>query len=208
MHDGRQPRPTVHQRYLDGLENLTVHRDLAVAAALDYCARQRLSPPQWVVERAAVLLGELLVNEKGTEPGRAGNRVSRYRNDQRDAERCNAVEEVRRLRAKSKYDARLRREYGETPQNSKPLLHWVRMLECFRRSGTFECASRYLDGRDARAGADAMKASYRRCIRRAGQASFPDRYYRFDEDFLATLGFPHIQDLKPGTKCVPLYDLT
>jgi hypothetical protein len=207
MHDG-QLRPNVHQRYLDDLENLTVHRDLAVAAALDYCARERLSPPQWVIERAAVLLGELLMNEKATGPGRAGNRVSRYRHDQRDVERWNAVEEVRRIRAKSKYDAKLRREYGETPKSSKPLLHWLRMLEFIRRHGTFECASRYLDGRDARAGADAIKASYRRCIRRAGKKSYPDRFYRFDERFLATLGFPHIQDLKPGTKCVSLYDLT
>jgi len=44
----------------------------------------------------------------------------------------------------------------------------------------------------ARLGADGMKASYRRCNRRAGIGSFPDRYYVHDQRFLNKLGIPNL----------------
>ena len=69
-------------------------------------------------------------------------------------------------------------------------------------------ASRYLVGREARVGADAIRASYRRCIRRAGTGSFPDRYYVLDPRFLKKLGIPDLQERKRGTKLLPLYNLT
>ena len=191
----------IHQRELDELKNLTV------AAALDYCAEEGIPPPRWVVEGAAKLLCELLVREKAPGRGRVGNRVTRYRNDQWDVERWDAVEAIRRIRAKTKYDAKLRREFGETPENSKSMLHHKRMLE-WLRNGTFECASRYLAGREARVGADAIRASHRRCIRRAGTGSFPDRYYVLDQRFLEKLGIPDLQDRKRGTKLLPLHNLT
>jgi hypothetical protein len=87
------------------------------------------------------------------------------------------------------------------------MYHNERTLEWLSQ-GTFECASRYLAGRDARVGADAIKASYRRCIERSGPGSFPDRYYLFDARFLAKLGFPDLNDRKSGTKLLPIYNLT
>jgi hypothetical protein len=202
----QSPIDRFHQRELNELKSLTVHRDIAVAAALDYCAEEGLPPPQWVVQRAAALLCELLCKEKSERRGRAGNRVSRYRNDQWDVERWDAVEAIRRIRAKTKYDAKLRREYGETPENSRSMFHHERMLR-WLRNGTFECASRYLTGRDARIGPAAMRASHRRCIRRAGSGPLPDRYYLLHERFLSKLGFPSLHDRKPGTKFLLLYDL-
>jgi hypothetical protein len=195
-----------HQRELNELKNVTVHRDIAVAAALDYCAEEGLPPPQWVVQEASALLCELLCKEKSQQRGRAGNRVTRYRNDQWDVERWNAVEEIRRYRSKAKYDAKLRREYGETPKNSKALWQREQMLE-WLRNGTFECASRYLTGRDAKVGSAAVRASYRRCIRRAGTGTFPNRYYRHHDRFLEKIGIPSLQDQKPGMKFLYLYDL-
>jgi hypothetical protein len=117
------------------------------------------------------------------------------------------VEAIRRIRSKTEYDAKLRRQYGETPQNSRSMYHQERTLE-WLRNGTFECASRYLAGRDARTGADGIRASYRRCIRRSGSGSFPDRYYVLDERFLKKLGIPGLHERRPGTKLLPLYDLT
>lgn len=197
----------IHQRELDELKSLTVHRDLAVAAALDYCVEEGITPPRWAVERAATLLRELLLREKAPDRGRAGNRVTRYRNDQWDVERWDAVEAIRRIRDKTKYDAKLRRQYGETPEDSGTMMHHECMLE-WLRNGTFECASRYLAGREARVGADAIRASYRRCIRRAGTGSFPDRYYVLDQRFLVKLGIPDLHTRKRGTKLLPLYNLT
>src|SRR5437588_2963272 len=94
----------IHHRELEEMRNLTVHRDLAVAAALDYCAEAGIAAPQWVVQGAATLLRELLLREKADGPGRAGNRVSRYRRDQWDVERWDAVEAIRRIRKRTKYD--------------------------------------------------------------------------------------------------------
>jgi hypothetical protein len=200
------PIERFHQRELDELNGLKFHRDIAVAAALDYCAEEGISPPQWVVQGASALLCELLCKEKSQRRGRAGNRVTRYRNDQWDVERWHAVDAIRGYRAKAKYDAKLRREYGETPQNSTALRQREQMLE-WLRNGTFECASRYLTGRDAKVGAAAMRASYRRCGRRAGSGSRPDRYYRHHDRFLSKLGIPSLHDQKPGTKFMFLYDL-
>jgi hypothetical protein len=203
----RSAMDRIHHRELEEMRSLTVHRDLAVAAALDYCAEAGIAPPQWAVERAATLLRELLLNEKADGPGRAGNRVSRYRQDQWDLERWDAVEGIRRMRKRTKDDAALRRQYGENSKNSREMYHHERKLEWLRQ-GTFECAAKYLSGRDARVGADAIKASYRRCIDRSGPGSFPDRYYVFDPRFLAKLGFPDLNDRKPGTKMLPIYNLT
>lgn len=197
----------IHQRELAELEKLTVHRDLAVAAALDCCLEEGIGPPQWLVERAATLLRELLLREKAPDRGRAGNRISRYKSDQRDVERWDAVEAIRRIRKKTEYNANLRRQYGETPENSRSMYHHERM-RAWLRNGTFECASRYLAGREARVGADAIRSSYRRCNRRAGTGSFPDRYYVLDQRFLKKLGIPDLHERKQGTKLLPLYDLT
>jgi hypothetical protein len=197
----------IHHRELEEMRSLTVHRDLAVAAALDYCAEAGIAAPQWVVQGAATLLRELLLREKADGPGRAGNRVSRYRQDQWDLERWDAVEGIRRIRKRTKYDTVLRRQYGQNTKNSREMYHNERTLEWLSQ-GTFECASRYLAGRDARVGADAIKASYRRCIERSGPGSFPDRYYLFDARFLAKLGFPDLNDRKSGTKLLPIYNLT
>lgn len=203
----RSAMDRIHQRELNEMKNLTVHRELAVGAALDYCAEEGVTPPQWLVERSAALVRELLMREKALEPGRTGNRIARYKNDQRDVERWDAVEAIRRIRTKTEYDAKLRRQYGETPKNSRSMYHHERMLD-WLRNGTFECASRYLAGRDARVGADAMRASYRRCIRRAGSGSFPDRYYVLDQRFLKKLGIADLNERSRGTKLLPLYDLT
>lgn len=201
------PMERIHHRELEELRQLTVHRDLAAAAALHYCAEAGIAPPSWVVERIAQLLPKLLLREKADGRGRIGNRVAQYRRDQSDLERWDAVEAIRRMREKTKHDADLRRQHGETPENSRAMYHHQRM-RTWLRHGTFECAGRYLSGRDARVGADAIKASYRRCGRRSGTGSFPDRYYVFDAGFLAKLGFPDCNHRKSGTKLLPVYNLT
>ena len=108
------PLDAIHQRELNELKSLTVHRDFAVAAALDYCVEHGVTAPRWVVEEAAKLMRELLMREKAPGRGRAGNRISRYGSDQWDVERWDAVEAIRRIKKKTKYEAELRRQHGET----------------------------------------------------------------------------------------------
>ena len=208
MCDLREPSP-IDERDLAELESLTEHPELAAAAALDLCAEESIRPPGWVVKRAAALLSELLKKERAEKAGRAVGRIARYRQDQWDVERWDAIEEVRRMRSKVRYELKLIKSEGLS-RNSAHARNYERLDSWFSEHGTFACASMYLKGRDARVGPPAMKASHRRCRLRAAVARSqrPDRYYVFDERFLVKLGFPRLSDRKPGTKWLPLYDLT
>jgi hypothetical protein len=202
------PQNAIHQRELGELLKLTVHRELAVAAAMDYCAEEGVSPPLEIVKEAASLILELLKREKAQNRGRAAGRIARYQQDLWDVERWDAVEAVRRIRQRVKRDIELRRVHGETQDNSRAMYHEERTVAWLRHHGTFACASMLLAGRDARVSAEAVRASHRRCRQRAGTGRTPDRYYIFDERFLRKLGFPHWIDRKRGTKLLPLYNLT
>jgi hypothetical protein len=123
-----------------------------------------------------------------------------------DLERLDAVEMIRRARKKVGDEIELMRSRGREFKGTRYWQSALRALAWFRY-GTFECASMYLKGRDARASANTIRASYRRCIRRADLGKGLDRYYLFDEDFLVKLGFPRMSERKPGTEYVSLYDL-
>src|SRR3954471_2506603 len=197
----------IHRRELNEQKNLKVHREIRVAAALDYCAENHIDAPAWLIAEAAVLVRDLLKREKAQERGRKGNSITRYRRDQWDVERWDAVEEIRRMKKRIRADVQLRRKLRFTSENDKDWQYRQRQLAWFGH-GTFECASRLLAGRDARVGPEAIKASYRRCKERAGPGPLPDRYYVFDEDFLLKLGIPRLSERKPGTKFLHLFDLT
>jgi hypothetical protein len=207
MNDLREPNP-VHARELAELEALTEHSELAAAAALDYCAEEKIRPPAWVLRRAATLMSKLLKRDRAEKAGRSVGKVAGYRRDQRDVERWDAVEEMRRIRSKVKSELKLSKSLKLDCEESPRTRNCKRLAAWFSRYDIFECASMYLTGRDARVSPIAMKASHRRCLRRSSGSQRPDRYYAFDERFLVKLGFPRLQDRRPGTKWLPLYDLT
>ena len=70
-----------HERELNELKAVTVHSELATAAALDYCAKEEICPPPWVVKKAAELMCDLLKREKAERRGRTAGRIARYRQD-------------------------------------------------------------------------------------------------------------------------------
>jgi hypothetical protein len=204
--DGK-PLDDYDRRQMRELQELTVHRELAVANALHYCAEMNVQPPAWVVKDAAALLCDLLKREKSEKRGRAAGRIARYRQDMWDVERWDAVEEMRRMRRKAQSEMKIMRAQRDKFKDTR---YWRRaeQLLAWLRHGTFECASMYLTGRDARASANTMRTSYRRCNRRAAGFLRPDRYHLFDEDLLVKFGFPRMIDRKPGTKWVSLFNLT
>lgn len=65
-----------------------------------------------------------------------------------------------------------------------------------------------LTGRNARAGVDAMKASYRKVKKDLTDPEAASKYYVFDDKFLKRLGLEGYHDRKRGTKMLPLYNLT
>jgi hypothetical protein len=202
-----RPLDNYDRLQMEELRRLTVHRELAVANALHYCAEMNVQPPLWVVREASALICELLKREKTTKRGRTAGILRRYRQDIWDAERLDAVERMRIARKRFKDEMKLLRS---SQPEWKGTGHWrdVERTLAWFRAGTFECASMYLKGRDARASANTIRTTYRRCHRRAAGDRRPDRYHLFDEDLLVKLGFPRFSERKPGTKFVRLSDLT
>lgn len=196
-----------HKRQLDELKAVTVHSELATAAAMDYCAREGICPPWWAVERAAALMCDLLKREKAQKRGRAAGHIARYRQDLIDLERFDAILAIRRFRQRVRSDVKIVRSFGQKFQKSKQY-GYIKKERAWLRHGTLQCASMYLSGRDARAGVDAIKASCRRIRRNTVGKTIPDQYYVFDGQFLRQIGLFDLLERKPGTKWFPLYDLT
>jgi hypothetical protein len=199
-----------HARRLETLENmsLSIHRRIAVAAALDYCARHGLNAPPWLVTAAAEVLREVLRRERSTKRGRSCGSVARYRQDQIDFERWDVVQYVRQNQKKTVEDIK---ELSSMKRPSKDLLtERQRMLHWAGRTWlrTFECASMILKGRQAHAGPDAVRTSYKTVERSIRNEDWSVRYHMLDQEFLRWFGFEGPLDRKQGTKIVPLYDLT
>jgi hypothetical protein len=196
------PTHDIDVRELNALRNLTAHQDIAAVAALDYCVEYEICTPPWVQKAVLQLVIDLLKREKSRKRGRAAGRVARLQQDQWDFERWDAVLEARRMRDKVKRELELHAEYGRKPHKS------LGKLDAWFDHKTFVCASMLLSGRNARAGADAMKASYRKVKRSLEDPTATTEYHIFEGRFLKSLGLEDIHERKPGTKMMPLYDLT
>jgi hypothetical protein len=193
-----------HKRYLDGLKKATAHKELAVAAALHFCAEERLIPPKWVLEGSVELLCDLLKREKAQTRGRAAGKLARYRQSMWDVERWNAVDQVRQIRAQNASDAALIKAHPDSYADSQKAHN--QKMRLWLRHGTFACASMYLHGSYARIGVEAMKASHRRVRHAFGDPSNTDYWY-IDPRFLWQVGIDDRIET-PGTKWVHLYNLT
>jgi len=228
------PLETFHERELSSFQRAVRHPELAVAQALRYCADEQICAPAWVVKDAADLVCSLLLHQKCNQRGRNAGLIARYRQDYRDFERYDAVMEIRRSRkrlmsnvkllrqalrqAQRQLKAQIRKARNEDSEKLRDLRRGVAAFErrlsyeekwvAWFRNGTFECASRYLAGRDARVGADGMKASYQKVQKALKDPLERTRYAIFEECFLEYFGFPDLHYRKPGTKFLLLHDIT
>ena len=201
--DLRPPNP-VCARYLEELQKITAHKELAVAAALHFCVEERIVPPTWVLQGSAQLVCDLLKREKAQSRGRTAGKLARYRQRMWDVERWNAVDQIRRIRERTGLDAALIKAnpnfYADfLKTHNQKMRQWL-------RHGTFACASMYLHGCYSRAGVEAMKASHRR-VRRANKDPSNTDYHYIDPRFLWQVGIDDRKEVQ-GTKWVPLYNLT
>jgi hypothetical protein len=228
------PLEDFHERELENFRSAVQHPELALAQAMRYCADEDICPPPRVIKDAADLICNLLLHQKCNQRGRNAGFIGRYRQDYWDLERWDAVLEVRRIRkrvmtnlkllrralqcserilkaemkkAKSSNDARLQCLQRDVDYHRRQIFHEEKWIPWFKH-GTFECASRYLVGRDARIGAHAMRSSYQRVQRALADPVERTRYSIFEERFLKHFGFPNLLERKSGTKSFPLYSIT
>jgi hypothetical protein len=206
----KRPHHSIEDFHAEHLECLRImwHRELAIGAALHYCAANKLVPPTWLVEEAASTYCGLLKNQKATKQrGRASGIAARYRQDQIDYERWCAITEVRDKQTEIKEEVeelRSRKRRGVPVlelQDREKMLNWVGR----RWVRALECASMLLRGTDAQGSPEAMKASYLRVKKHNKDGRL--RYHLLDQGFLALVGID-IQFEPKGRKFVPFYDLT
>ena len=197
-----------HDRRLNEFKAAVAHREIAIAAAMDYCAEVGISPPEWLTKEAANLLSRLLKSEHVNAVGRSRGPIRRYRQEMIHVDRWFAVHAVRDIASKVRRDRRILRKEGKT--FSKALRERYR-LEVDRRSkwlkqGTFTCASLYLSGSESYAGPDAIRASYRK-IERLNAAPAANQSCVLELPFLQKLGIA-LDDAESGKKLLKLFDLT
>lgn len=198
----------IHSEYLNTLDGMTAHREIAIAAAMDYCAEWNVTPPHWLVHAAAEMLLNSLRKERPSKRGRAAGHLARYRQDMIDFERWDSVKETRWNQKRLYEDLVLCRSHP----NYQPHLmkSKVKMQSFAGRTWdeAYVCAAKLLRGRDAYAGADSMKTSYLKVRKALKSRAAANRYYIVDESFWRKMGLPHVLHRKEGTKLLPLFDLT
>jgi hypothetical protein len=183
------------------------HRELGVAAALDYCAEHDVPVPEWVAKGAAALLCDLLKREVSQKRGRSSGFVARYRQDMVDFIRWDTVKEVRDKQPELLEEVKELQARNGIPKHflkeREKYLGWVGNT----LDRAFECAAMILRDAGAAASINAVRKSYRLVIRGSGKRRTL-RYYQLDPRFLRKVGITLKGISRQGKKVVPLYDLT
>jgi hypothetical protein len=194
---------SIYEQELEYFRTATDYREVTVAAAMDYCAKWRISPPEWLAAEASVLLIKLLKSQKATKRGRGGNLIARYRQHLCDLNRWDAVVRIREIRAKSA-DVMASIRKCRKPDAIESHIAFEKKRRAWLKRGTLECAAIYAAQCEPRVGIEAIKASYRRIERKNAD---PEQYRScvFEDDFLHKLGLPGLADPKPWRS---LYDLS
>jgi hypothetical protein len=190
-------------RELNVLREVTSHKEIALARALDYCATHEIDPPQWLVAAAAALMIELLKSQKTKRRGRTASLLASFRYELWDIERWDAVYEARRVRAMAEQD--------DEALKARPNIFVSEAVKKRRekrriwlKQGTFECASELLRGRDAFASPHSVRASYRKIEENKND---PSRVLGawFDDPFKEKLGLQGNLDRKGGKNTLYFY---
>jgi hypothetical protein len=183
-----------------------MHPEIAVTAALLYCAEHKMPPPQWLTIETTRLLCEFL-GKKRRKGGRSTSPCARYLQDMIVYERWDVVRDTRERQISERENVEALRKI---PRVSRELLEErEKMLEC-AGSDLMEaavCASKRLQGTRAHAGPEAIKKSYLECNRQMRGRSSSLRYHFFDRRLLNSLGI-NIDFQRRGKKRPPIYELT
>ena len=196
-----------HDRRLNEFRAAVAHPEIAVAAAMDYCAEVGISPPQWLTEAGADLLSRLLRSEHVNAVGRSRGPIRRYRQEMIHVERWLAVHAVRNIARNVRRNRQILQECKSLSKDlreryQREVDHRSKWL----RQGTFPCASLYLSGSESFAGPDAIRASYRK-IERLNAAPAANQSCILELSFLQKMGI-ELDDAESGKKLLKLFDLT
>jgi hypothetical protein len=199
-----------HEIQMDRFEAMTrheMHPELAVAAAMHYCATHAMPVPQWLAMAATKLLCRLIGNRTPKKRGRAVSPAARYVRDQIDYERWDVVRETRAKQVEVKGQLE---ELKKIPTAPRAMVQERQRMHDWAREdwlNAFQCASMQLKGSVAEAGPEAIKKSYQTYQRKGRGRISSLQYYRFDPALLCELGIT-IDFTNRSKKVRALYSLT
>ena len=208
--DARAMAEHEHEIQMERFETMTrheMHPELAVTAALHYCAKHAMPTPQWLAIAATKLLCRLIGNRVPKKRGRAVSPTARYIQNMIDYERWDVVRETREKQVEVKEQLEGVRQIPNVPramvQERERMHDWAGKDWLH----AFECASMQLQTSIAHAGPEAIKKSYQACQRRGRGRISSLQYYRFDPALMNELGIT-LDFTCRGNKGMPLFSLT
>jgi hypothetical protein len=189
----------VHNRNLGWLQAMVRGgSELAPAAALFYCYRNKVSAPDWVTEAASVSYCKALNGTFTKKLGRSSGPVERYQQDMIDFARWEAVSYVR---GKQRTFPEEVKELRSRPNIPKAILEENgKKLKLIGKTwlSAFQFAITLVRGTPAFGGVAAMKASYYRVEKNSKAGRL--RYHLLDPSFLSSVGLVHPMFWKPVRK--------
>ena len=209
-HDARATAEHEHEIHMEKFETMLkrdIHPELALIAALHYCAKHEMPTPQWLAIAATKLLCQLVGNRQTKKRGRSASPSTRYLQDMTIYERWDVVRDTRERQISEREHVEKLKKIPSAPRAL--VRERERMLGCAGSDWleAFVCASKRLQGTDAHVGPDAVKKSYLEYQRESWGRISGLRFHIFDRELLNMLGididFPH-----RGKKIRPIYDLT
>jgi hypothetical protein len=184
-----------------------IHPELAVTAAMHYCAKNEMPTPQWLAIAATKLLCRLLGKNTPKKRGRAVSPCARYIQDMIDYERWDVVRETREKQVQVKEQVE---ELKKIPGAPRTMVQERQQMHDWAGEDwlhAYECASMQLQTSVAHAGPEAIKKSYQAYQHRGRGRISSLRYHQFDRGLLDLLGIT-IDFACRGNKGVPLFYLT
>jgi hypothetical protein len=171
-----------HAKTLDDLKKVAAAGvQLAIPAALHYCAKHGLEPPRWVVASASKLLCTVLNPKTRWKGSRSNGIVHRYRQDMIDYGRADCVEWLKERRAYNKEEIR---ELSRTPGDKAKLIREQFEMEVkqigSKNDVVYDTASRVLRKTDARGSPTTIRASYKKVRKNSKDEMERYRYFVFD----------------------------
>ncbi len=188
-----------HNRDLEWLRTMTRGgSELAPAAALFYCNRNKISAPDWVVEAASIGYCEALNGTLAKKLGRSSGPVERYQQDMVDYVRWETVKDVRERQLIFPEDVKELCSRRNIPRSVVEQKQKMVKLVGKTWLSAFQYAITLVRGTPAFGGVAAMKASYYRVERNSKAGML--RYHLLDPSFLSSIGLVHPMFWKPVRK--------
>lgn len=208
--NGRAMAEHDHEVQMEKFETMRrrdFHPELAVLAAMHYCAEHHMTAPQWLNIAVTKLLIQLLGRNQKRKRGRSAAPSARYIQDMIRQERWDVVRNTREKQILVAEDVAGLERIPKAPRKMvlerQKLQHWAGKDWLH----AFDCASMLLQNTAAKGGPDTIKKSYMEYQRNGRGRISSMRYYPFNRRLLEMLGIK-IDFSRKGRKVTAFSNLT